>query len=173
MSLVAFLVIAIAGTTLALLARRWERIALTIGVAGLAAAFAAALAMDPTTRLEVGGSVLAASSYLRLFLVLGTFVGLVLALIGLVAGSRRDAPAVTLGTMGAAGLALSLPDARIAVLAITVGGMLGVLLTSVPTGARVGAGDQNDGRLGRVAKGCEGHAEPILLHLQAGMRAQT
>jgi len=139
-SLVAFLLIAIVGTTLALLARRWERIALTIGVAGLAAAFAAALAMDPTTRLEVGGSVLAASSYLRLFLVLGTFVGLVLALIGLVAGSRRDAPAVTLGTMGAAGLALSLPDARIAVLAITVGGMLGVLLTIVPTGARVGAG---------------------------------
>ena len=39
--------------------------------------------------------------------------------------TRRDAPAVTLGTLGAAALALSLADPRIAVLAITAGGLLG------------------------------------------------
>ncbi len=140
MSLAAFLVVAFAGTTLALLARRWQRIALWIGVGGLGAAFVAALAIDPTTRLEVGGSVLASSAYLRLFLILGTFTGLVLSLIGIAVGSRRDGPAVTLGTLGAAALALALPDPRIAVLAITAGGMLGVLLTIPSTGSRVGAG---------------------------------
>ena len=140
MSLIVFLAVAFVATALALLARPWERVAVSIGLAGLGAAFIAALAMDPTARLEVGGSVLASSEYVRLFLVLGTFTGLVLAVIGLSAGSRRDGPAVTLGTLGTAGLALALPDPRIAVLAVTAGGMLGVLLTIVPTGGRVGAG---------------------------------
>jgi formate hydrogenlyase subunit 3/multisubunit Na+/H+ antiporter MnhD subunit len=139
-SLAVFLVVTFVGTTLALLLRRWERIGLAIGVVGLAAAFVAALAMDPTAQLLAGGSVLAASPYLRLFLILGTFTGFVLSVMGLASGSRRDGPAVTLGTMGAAGLALALPDPRVAVLAITAGGMLGVLLTIVPTGGRVGAG---------------------------------
>ena len=67
-----------------------------------------AIAIDPTTVIEVGGSTLAASAYARLFLILGSVVGLALALVGLAAGSRRDAPAVTLGTLGATGLALSL-----------------------------------------------------------------
>ena len=140
MTLAAFLVVSFGGTTLALLLRRWERVALAVGLVGLAASCGAALAMDPATRLEVGGSVLAASPYLRLFLILGTSTGFVLSLMAVAVGSRRDGPAVTLGTMAAAGLALSLPDPRIAVLAITAGGMLGVLLTIVPTGGRVGAG---------------------------------
>jgi NADH:ubiquinone oxidoreductase subunit 2 (chain N) len=139
-SLLVFLVVAFAGTTLALLTRRWERVAIAIGLSALAAALVAALAMDPASRLEVGGTLLAASEYVRLFLVLGTFTGLALGVIGLSAGSRRDGPTVTLGTLGTAGLALALPDARIAVLAITAGGMLGVLLTIAPVGARVRAG---------------------------------
>lgn len=139
MSLLAFLVISFGGSALALLARRWATVAIAIGIAGLGAAWIAALAMDPGARLEVGGSVLVSSAYLRLFLILGTFVGLLLALIGAAAGTRRDGPAVTLGTMGAAGLALALPDPRIAVLAITAGGTLGVLLTIAPTPARAGA----------------------------------
>lgn len=140
MSLTVFLVVAFVGTTLALLTRRWERVAVSIGLVGLTAAFVAALAMDPSVRLEVGGSVLASSEYLRLFLTLGTFTGIVLGVVGLSAGSRRDGPAVTLGTLGTAGLALALPDPRIAVLAATAGGMLGVLLTIALVGARVGAG---------------------------------
>jgi NADH:ubiquinone oxidoreductase subunit 2 (subunit N) len=137
---VVFLATALIGTTLALLVRPWERVATLIGLTGLTAALVAAVAMDPSARLEVGGSILASTEYLRLFLVLGTLAGLVLAIIGLWVGSRRDGPAVTLGTLGAAGLALAIPDARIAVLAITAGGMLGVLLTITPVGARVGAG---------------------------------
>jgi len=140
MTFAIFLAITFIGTTIALLVRRWERVALVVGLVGLAAAFGAALAMDPEIRLDVGGAILATSPYLRLFLLLGTFTGLVLSLMAGAAGSRRDGPAVTLGTMGAAGLALALPDPRVAVLAITAGGMLGVLLTIVPTGGRVGAG---------------------------------
>jgi hypothetical protein len=44
-----------------------------------------------------------------------------------------------LGTLGGGGLALSLPDPRIAVLAATAGGLGGVLLTLTPTGGRIGA----------------------------------
>jgi multicomponent Na+:H+ antiporter subunit D len=138
MSLAVFLVVAFAGTALALLARRRESATIAIGVIGLAASLVAAIAMDPAGRLEVGGTLLVSSAYLRLFLILGTFVGLGLAVIGAAAGTRRDGPAVTLGTMGAAGLALALVDPRIAVLAITAGGMLGVLLTIAPAGSRAG-----------------------------------
>ena len=87
----------------------------------------------------IGGATVATTDFLRLFLVLGCLSGLVLALLGAGAGTRRDAPAVMLGTLAAAALALSLPDARIAVPAATIGGLLGVLVTLVPTGARVGA----------------------------------
>ncbi len=140
MSLFAFLVVAFVGTGLALLARPWPRIASTVGLLGLTAALIAGVALDPAARLDIGGTVLVASAYLRLFLILGAFTGLLLSLIGLAGGMRRDGPAVTLGTLGAAALALSMADPRVAVLAITAGGMLGVLLTIVPIGARVGAG---------------------------------
>ena len=140
MSLLVLLTVAFGGTGLALLARPWQRVASAIGLAGLGLMLLAALALEPDVRLDVGGTALVASPYLRLFLILGAFTGLVLALIAVACGTRRDGPAVTLGTLGAAALALSIPDPRIAVLAITAGGMLGVLLTVVPVGARVAAG---------------------------------
>ena len=56
------------------------------------------------------------TEYLRLFLVLGSLVGLSSRSSAWRRGSRRDAPAVTLGMLGAAALALALPDPRIAVL---------------------------------------------------------
>jgi len=139
-SLLVLLVVAFVGTGAALLVRARPRIASAVGLGGLAVLFIAALALDPTVRLDVGGMALVSSPYLRLFLILGAFTGLLLSLIAVAAGTRRDGAAVTLGTLGAAALALSIPDARVAVLAITAGGMLGVLLTLVPVGARVGAG---------------------------------
>ena len=140
MSLLVLLAVAFGGTGLALVARPWPRIASAVGLAGLGLMVLAALALEPDIRLDIGGTALVASPYLRLFLVLGAFTGLVLALIAVACGTRRDGPTVTLGTLGAAALALSMPDPRIAVLAITAGGMLGVLLTIVPVGARVAAG---------------------------------
>ena len=49
----------------------------------------------------IGGGGLATTAYLRLFLVLGSLVGLGLAVAGLAGGTRRDAPAVTLAILGA------------------------------------------------------------------------
>src|SRR6185503_16162262 len=107
--------------------------------AGLAASLIAALAIRPAETIVIGGATIATTDFLRLFLVLGCLSGLALALVGAAAGTRRDAPAVMLGTLATAALALSLPDARIAVPAATIGGLLGVLVTLVPIGARVGA----------------------------------
>ena len=139
MTLVLYLVITIGACSIALLGRGRAGVATTVGLIGLVAAVISAFAIDPTTTIEIGGSLLAASAYGRLFLILGSIVGLALALVGLAAGSRRDTPAVTLGTLGAIALALSLPDPRIAILASTAGGLLGVLLTLVPGGGRAGA----------------------------------
>jgi formate hydrogenlyase subunit 3/multisubunit Na+/H+ antiporter MnhD subunit len=138
-TLVLYLVITIGACTIALLGRTRHGVATTVGLIGLVLAVISAFAIDPTTTIEIGGSVLAASAYARLFLILGSLVGLALALVGLAAGSRRDTPAVTLGTLGAIALALSLPDPRIAILASTAGGLVGVLLTLVPGSGRAGA----------------------------------
>ena len=62
-----------------------------------------------------------------------------LAVTGLAAGTRRDAPAVTLATLGFAGLTLALTDPRVAVVAATAGGLFGVWLTLAPGGDRAGA----------------------------------
>ena len=139
MSIVVFLVVAFGAAGIAFVGRGRPTFAITVGLIGLAASIVAAIAIDPTAVLDVGGSTLAASEYARLFLILGSVVGLILALVGLAAGSRPDAPAVTAGTIGAAGLALFLPDPLIAILASTAGGLLGVLLTLVPGSGRAGA----------------------------------
>ena len=139
MSLLPFLVISVAATGIALVLRGQARLATAAGLVGLVASLAAALVIRPGERIVIGGAEIVTTDYLRLFLVLCSTLGIGLALLGAAAGTRRDAPAVMLGTIAAAGLALSLPDARIAVLAATAGGLLGVLVTLVPGGARGGA----------------------------------
>src|SRR6185436_1263066 len=134
-----FLAVTFGATGLALLVSRRPVPTAIVGLGGLAVAVLAAVALDPTEQVTVGGAVIATSEYLRLFLILGASVGLLLAIVGFATGSRRDAPAVTLGTLGAAALAMSLADPRIAVLAITAGGLLAVLLTIVPGGDRASA----------------------------------
>jgi hypothetical protein len=139
MSLVLYLLVTFGAAAVAFLGRGREGIANGVGIAGLAVAVLAALAIDPAATLTIGGTAIVASDYVRLFLILGSLVGLALAIVGLAAGSSRDAPAVMLGTLGGGGLALSLPDPRIAVLAATAGGLGGVVLTLTPTGGRIGA----------------------------------
>ena len=179
MSLLPFLVVTIVAAAASLLLRQRREIAVAIGVLGLAVAFVAAMTIRPGEQLDIGGTTLATTAYQRLFLLLGCAAGLCLAVIGVTAGSRRDAPAVMLGTLASAALTLGLPDARVAILASTAGGLLGVLVTLVPSGARVGAtvghpgGSSGDhrrdardrgGRLGRAHLG-DLSAQPVVFGL--------
>lgn len=139
MSLVVFVVVTFAFTGVALALRARARSSTAVGLLGLVVAVVAAIAIVPGEVVIVGGGALATTAYLRLFLVLGSVVGLGLAVAGLAGGSRRDAPAVTLGILGAAGLTLGAVDPRAAVLVATAGGLFGVLMTLVPSGGRGGA----------------------------------
>ena len=139
MSLVPFLLIAFIGATASLVVRGPDRLATAIGLVGLVGAIIAAMTISPDGSLLVGGSGIATTAYVRLYLVLGSVVGLLLVIVGSAAGSRRDASAVTLAVLGTSGLALSLPDPRIAVLAATAGGIFGALVCVAPLGGRAGA----------------------------------
>ena len=139
MSLIVFTVVALGFAGLAVSLRARARTAAGVGVVGLAATVLAAVAIDPAQVVIVGVSGLATTPYLRVFLVLGSLVGLGLTMAGLAGGTRRDAPAVTLAILGTSGLTLGLVDARAAVLAATAGGLFGVLVTLVPSGGRAGA----------------------------------
>jgi hypothetical protein len=139
MSLLPFLLITVAGTTIALLLRSRARLAALAGSIALVAAIVAATQIRPDQVLLVGGSGLATTAYLRQFLLLGSVVGLGLTIVGLAAGSRRDATAVVLAILATSAVALAVPDPRLAVLATTTGGAFGGLLTLVPSGGRSGA----------------------------------
>lgn len=139
MSLLPFLLVTGVGAVAALLLRGRETPAAVIGLLALVAAVVAALGIEPGQVLAVEEAGLATTGYLRLFLVLGAVVGLLLAIVGQVAGSRRDAQAVTLGILATSALALALPDARLAVLAATAGGAFGALVTLAPAGGRAAA----------------------------------
>jgi formate hydrogenlyase subunit 3/multisubunit Na+/H+ antiporter MnhD subunit len=139
MSLLPFLLVTGVGSVAALLLRGRESMATGIGLTALVAAIVTALGIESGQVLVVEEAGLATTEYLRLFLVLGALAGLLLVVVGQVAGSRRDAPAVTLGILATSALALSLPDARLAVLAATAGGAFGALVTLVPVGGRAAA----------------------------------
>jgi proton-conducting membrane transporter len=139
MSLLPFLLVTGVGAIVSLLLRSREGLSRAIGLAGLAAAVVAALVIRPNESVVVGTGGIATTDYLRLFLVLGSIVALLLALVGEATGGRREAPAASLGILATSALALSLPDARAAVLAATAGGAFGALLALAPVGGRPGA----------------------------------
>jgi NADH-quinone oxidoreductase subunit N len=139
MSLLPFLLVTGVTAVAALLLRSRGRAASAIGIVGLAAAVIAALLIRPNDSIVLGGGGLATTDYLRLFLVLGSVVAFLLALIGEATGGRQDAPAASLGILATCALALALPDARAAVLAATAGGAFGALVALGPTGGRSGA----------------------------------
>jgi NADH-quinone oxidoreductase subunit N len=139
MSLILFAVVAFGSAGLAVSLRSRARAVVAVGLGGLVLTLVTAVAIDPAQVVIVGGGGLATTPYLRVFLILGSLVGLGLTVAGLAGGTRRDAPAVTLAILGATGLTLGLVDPRAAVLVATAGGLTGVLLTLVPSGARSGA----------------------------------
>ena len=87
---------------------------------------------------------------------IGSLVALLLAIVGEATTSRRDAPAAALGILATSALALSLPDARVAVLAATAGGGFGALVALAPTAAAWR--DDRDARpAGHRGRGHDGH----------------
>ncbi len=128
MSLIPFLAIAFGAGGLTLLTRRAPRLSIAIGLLGLAAALVAAFAIDPRDRLEVSGGALAASDFQRLFLILSTTSGLLLAIVGLAGVWQRNLAAAMLGGLGALGLGLALPDPLAGLPATVSAGIVGVLV---------------------------------------------
>ena len=105
-----------------------------IAVAGLIGMAAAAASMSPSATIDVGGTVLSGSAWLRLYALLGSVVALGLVAVDVAAMHEPDVPGVIVIGLGSAVLALALPDPRVAVLAATAGGLAGVLVAA-PVGA--------------------------------------
>lgn len=139
MSLTVYLAVTLGFAAIALATRRRGPLSNVVGLIGLVVASVAAYALNPAELVAIGQTGLASSAYTRLFLVLGSLVGLGLAVTGLATGTRRDAPMVTLATLGLASLTLTLTDPRTAVAAATAGGLFGVWLTLSPGEDRIGA----------------------------------
>ena len=140
MSLAAYLVITFGFAAASWFARGRGGAWTIVGIGGLAIAAIAASTLRPDEVLRIGESGLATTPYLRLFLVMGSLVGLGLGVAGLAAGTRRDLPTVALATLGISSLTLALTDPRAAVIAGTAGGLSGALLAVAPGGDRAGAG---------------------------------
>lgn len=139
MSLAVYLAVAFGFATAGWASRSRREVSAVIGVGGLLATSVAAIAIDPGDVVTLGSGGLATSAYLRLFVILGSLVGLGLAIAGLAGRAHGDLPAVTLTTLGLAALTLGLTDPRLAVVAGTTGGLCGALLTVAKSGDRAGA----------------------------------
>jgi NADH:ubiquinone oxidoreductase subunit 2 (subunit N) len=111
--------------------RGWSTAIAVVGLIGMAAA---AASMSPSATIDVGGTVLSGSAWLRLYALLGSVVALGLVAVDVAAMHEPDVPGVIVLGLGSAVLALALPDPRVAVLAATAGGLVGVLVAA-PVGA--------------------------------------
>jgi NADH-quinone oxidoreductase subunit N len=137
LSLLPFLAVAFGAAAGALITRSYQRLSLAIGLLGLVAATVAALAIVPGDRLAIGPGRLEATEFGRLFLILGCSTGSIIALVGLATAWQRDLPPALLGGFGALGLALSIGDPIVALIAILAGSLVGSLVTLVrPTSPR-------------------------------------
>jgi NADH:ubiquinone oxidoreductase subunit 2 (subunit N) len=132
LSLLPFLAITFGASTAALLCRRWPRLSIWVGLLGLLGATIAALAIVPGDHLAVGSTgALETTDFGRLFLALGCGTGLLVTLVGLATAWQRNLPPAMLGGFAALGLALSIGDPIVALVAILAGALVGSLVTLV------------------------------------------
>jgi len=132
MSLVPFLAICAAGAILGLLALPFPRVARFVGVAALAAAFVAALAIKPVDELTVGQVQLATSWYAGLFLSAAAACCLLLCVLGLAVGwPERLAPAA-LATFGGLAVAFTATDPGVVFAALAASAVPATLVAIGP-----------------------------------------
>jgi formate hydrogenlyase subunit 3/multisubunit Na+/H+ antiporter MnhD subunit len=129
-----FLVAAAIGGTASLLVRASRGWSTLFAVAGLGVMVATAASIEPAAAVRIGGTVLAASDWLRLYALLGSVVGILLVAVDASAMHEPDVPGSVVIGLGASVLALALPDPGIAVVAATAGGLAGILVAA-PVGA--------------------------------------
>lgn len=134
MTVLPFLVVAGVAGTASLLLRRARGWSTTFALVGLILMAATAAAIGPAAEIRIGGASLRASEWLRLFALLGSAVGVLLVIVDLAAMHEPDVPGTVVLGMGAAVLALALPEPGIAVVAATAGGLAGVVVAA-PVGA--------------------------------------
>jgi NADH:ubiquinone oxidoreductase subunit 2 (subunit N) len=119
LSLVPFLVLAIAAAAASLVSRGRARFEVPVGVGGLAVATIAALSIRPDDVLRLGsGEVLVATAFGRLFLVLGAVSGLVLCLIAMSTTWQPNLPAALLVGLAGIGIGLAVTDPLTALLVL-------------------------------------------------------
>ncbi len=137
MSLLPFIVMTLGACVGALATRRWAPVSLAIGLTGLGLATLAALAIVPGDHEVIGVGQVQATEFGRLFLTLGAFTGLLVAVVALATEWRPELPAAMLGGFGTLGVALAIGDPTIALLAILVASLGVTLLTvAAPVTAR-------------------------------------
>ena len=134
MTLIPFLILALLSGTASLVLRGKRGWSSAVAVAGLVGMVVTAAAMSPTATLAIGGTTLTTSAWLRLYAILASVVAIGLVLVDATASHEPDVPGVLVLGIGSAVLALALPDAGVAVLAVTAGGLAGVLVAA-PMGA--------------------------------------
>ena len=130
MSLLPFLVISFAAAGACLVTRQRPTLEIPVGLGGLVLATIAALAIVPGDQLKLGqGDVLLGTAYGRLFLGLGSAVGLILCLLGLATTWQPNLPAAILVGLGGTGIALGVSDPVIAIIVLLASSIAASLVT--------------------------------------------
>jgi NADH-quinone oxidoreductase subunit N len=145
MSLLAFVLVCLAGMLLSLTVASYERLARVSGLAGLAVALVAALLINPGDTVTVGEVQLAGSWFGGYFLTALTAGSLLLCLCGLMTGwPERLAPAA-LAALAGFGVAVFATDPTVALTAAaaatTPAALVAGRLRSTPLGASVGVAE--------------------------------
>jgi NADH:ubiquinone oxidoreductase subunit 2 (subunit N) len=144
-TLIAFLLICVAGMLLTLLTQPFVRLARLVALASLAGALAAALLMNPNDSVTLGAVQLATTSFVGFFLTALAASSLLLCVVGLVTGwPERLAPAA-LATLVGVGIAISSTDPTVALVAAAAATAPAALVASrvrsTPLGTTVGVAE--------------------------------
>ena len=146
MSLLAFLIACGIGAAVGLAARSSRWIGRLVGLAGLLAAFAAALTIDPTTSLAIGDVTLTGSRYSGFFLACAAGSGLLLYVVGLASGRPDGLAPAALASFAGLAIAITAADPGVALAAGAAAATAGALLI-VRTTSR---DSEDDGRLAEI-----------------------